>query len=129
MKKLVLLLFFSAIVVAACKKDEPLPLPATNTELLAKTWKPDTLLINGVNLTAFFQSTRITFSAGGTYILFDPAESDTGTWVFANNETQIILDPGDDQQVWQLIALNSQLLKIRTEDDGDVIDASWSPVQ
>lgn len=126
-KNLWLLFLAAGLAISACKKDET-PTPPTRTELLSKTWKPDTVLVDGQNLTLAFQNFRARFDANGTFILSDPIfGSDTGQWVFRNNETQIVLDPGSDEEVWDINTLNATKLKVTIEDPDEPAVLVFSP--
>ncbi|MFN3530238.1 MAG: hypothetical protein ACK417_10000 [Bacteroidia bacterium] len=131
-QKSIWLLFLGAgLMIAACKKEEtpdPTPPAPTRTEMLSKMWKPDTVLVNGTNATLFFANLRVNFNANGQYILNDPfLGSDTGQWVFRNSETQIVLDPGMDEEVWDINTLTATKLKVRIDDPDEVVDIVFSP--
>jgi len=134
-KKIFGLLFIAGLALAACKKEEtpaPTPTPTpqpTKTEMLAKIWKPDSVFQNGLNLTGLFATTRFTFRTDNKYIMTTPVGPDTGVWAFANNESQIILDPGPDQEVWNIQTLTNVLLRVRATNDDGEFRAQFSPAQ
>jgi hypothetical protein len=126
-KKILGLLFVAGMALSACKKEEtPAPQP-TNKELLSRTWKADSVLIDNVNVTSFFTGLRLTFRADNSYVSSSPTETDSGAWTFGSNETQIILDPGPDQEVWTIQTLTSSLLRISATADSSDLRAQFSP--
>jgi hypothetical protein len=130
-KKILGMLFVAGMALSACKKEEtPAPAPApTRTEMLTKTWKPDTLIVDGVNVTPLFASARFIFRTDNKYIITSTLSSDTGVWAFGNNETQLILDPGVDQEVWNIETLTTTLMRFNANTDDGSIRGQFSPVQ
>ncbi len=128
-KKLFLLTLVAGMALASCKKEEtpePEPQP-TKTEMLARTWKADSVFIDNQNSTILFTGLRFTFRTDNRYVVVSPLETDSGSWAFASNETQIILDPGPDQEVWAVQTLTSSLLRFTTSLEGDELRAQFSP--
>lgn len=128
-KKLFLLTLVAGMALASCKKEEtpePEPQP-TKTEMLARTWKADSVFIDNQNSTILFTGLRFTFRADNRYVVVSPFETDSGAWTFASNETQIILDPGPDQEVWTVQTLTSSLLRFTSTLDGEELRAQFSP--
>lgn len=128
-KKLFLLTLVAGMALASCKKEEtpePEPQP-TKTEMLARTWKADSVFIDNQNSTALFTGLRFTFRADNRYVVVSPLETDSGAWAFASNETQIILDPGPDQEVWTVQTLTSSLLRFTASLEGEELRAQFSP--
>lgn len=120
----------AGMLLVACKKEEtpePDPQP-TKTEMLVRTWKPDSVFIDNQNATLFFTGLRLTFRADNRYVAISPAETDSGAWTFASNESQIILDPGPDQEVWTIQTLTSSLLRFTSTVDSSDLRAQFSPV-
>lgn len=117
------------LALAACKK-EPVPIPEpipTKTEMLTKRWKVDSAFEDGINMTALFATLRFTFRVDSTYVFSTPFGSDSGRWNFAASETQIVLDPGPDQEVWNIETLTTSLLRINASDVDGTFSAQFSP--
>ncbi|MBA4303211.1 MAG: hypothetical protein C0424_03190 [Sphingobacteriaceae bacterium] len=117
------------LALAACKK-EPVPIPEpipTKTEMLTKSWKPDSLFVDGNNVTALFASARWAFRTDNKYVISTFLGADSGSWAFANNETQIVLDPGPDQEVWNIETLTTSLLRVNASDVDGTLRAQFSP--
>lgn len=126
-KKVLGWMLVAGMALVACKKEEtPAPEP-TKTELLSRAWKADSILINDQDASAFFPGFQLTFRTDNVYIALVPPDADSGTWTFANGETQIILDPGPDEEVWTIQTLSSTLLRISSDIDGDTFRAQFSP--
>jgi len=128
-KKLFGWMLVAGMVLVACKKEEtpePDPQPS-KTEMLVRTWKPDSVFIDNQNATLFFTGLRVTFRADNKYVAASPTETDSGAWTFANNETQIVLDPGPDQEVWTIQTLTSSLLRFTSTVDSSDLRAQFSP--
>lgn len=123
------LLFLSlSLLAGACKKETTDPPVDPQTELLAKTWKPDTLILDGVDRTILLQNARVRFTTNGRYYINDALlGNDSGSWVFANDKTEIVFDQGFNPERWQIIALNGNLLKVSSDHEGESMEASWSP--
>ena len=90
MKNLALLFIITGIIFnAACKKDQP----SENFKLLTgSSWQSDSLLANGVDasgpggiLENFAGVAKFNEDYTGSFGIY------TGTWRFANNETQIVI--------------------------------------
>ena len=119
----------AGVALASCKKEEtPAPEPQpTKTEMLVRTWKADSVFIDNQNSTVLFTGFRLTFRADNRYVAVSPLETDSGAWTFASNETQIVLDPGPNQEVWTIQTLTSSLLRITSSLDGEELRAQFSP--
>jgi hypothetical protein len=119
------------LALAACKK-EPVPIPEpepvpTKTQMLTKSWKADSLIVDGQNVTALFASARFTFRADNKYVFSTILGADSGAWAFANSETQIVLDPGPDQEIWNIETISASLLRVNASDPDGTLRAQFSP--
>jgi len=126
------LLFIAAsITFSACKKEdpiEPVPPAPTKKELLTKKWKADQVLVDSLDVTFFFSGFRLDFRADNTVIVTSPPEApDTSVWAFNATETQIILDPGVDEEVVDILTLTATQLKLRIADPDEEILFTMSP--
>ncbi|MEJ8755785.1 hypothetical protein WG947_02150 [Pontibacter sp. H259] len=110
MKKLKFLSYLMAALLlvtsVSCDDDDDDDASPNNTSLLtASTWKGDKLYYQGVDVTEDFspildvKATTIKFNANGTYTITADGTSDTGTWEFTNNETQVLMDEGTDDEL------------------------------
>lgn len=86
-----ILIFFSALFIISCSKDDD---ASERLVLLTTTiWEPVSLLVNGVDASGSGQLLEdfngdVNFNEDGTGTFGDYA----GTWAFAANETQIIIN-------------------------------------
>lgn len=125
----------SSLVFAGCdddKEKDPTPAPVvvqkSNKEILTvKSWKVNRYLIEGMDMTnePLFEEVKnmqIKFNNDGTYTATDatdPSASESGTWEFRSNETQLVMDPGTDETVSTITELKENSLKMnQTEDLG-----------
>jgi hypothetical protein len=103
---LVIILFY----LTACEEKEDEPQPATRTELLtAKPWKMNKILGNGIDVTNNpllpdnLKDMRVKFDPDGSYTMTSVIGSQTGSWAFADKETQLVLDPKTaDEVTWEV---------------------------
>jgi hypothetical protein len=115
---LVAILFF----VTACGDKEDAPKPPSRTELLAaKTWKINKILAsNGIDASndprlVAFKAMQFKFNADGSYTLTSLLGSQTGNWVFAENETKVVLDPNTAGALtFDIAELKDNAIKFRT---------------
>ncbi len=118
---------------SSCSKDEKVvQTPITRTQLLSKNWKQTDLLasIPGSAPTSVFltvmeacQRDNIwSFKADGTYVVSegstkclpsDPDQATSGTWLFTDAETKIIIDDVNEvPQTFTITELTTSSLKI-----------------
>jgi len=111
-------LLLSSLLVAAvgCKKDKD-PEPSKTALLTGTTWKESsqTMTINGVAgayTPPAASSSTYQFAAGGTLTVTEgSAAPQTGTWAFANNDTQLrITRPGNPPQSFEVFELTNNKL-------------------
>jgi hypothetical protein len=116
-------LFFAALLlqITACKDKDDDPEPISKTDLLtAKTWKMNKVLGNGLNITnepvvQEYKDMEITFRPDGTYVGSTTDGTVEGTWAFAENETELVFDPGTtDAYTWEIVELKENSLKLRS---------------
>jgi hypothetical protein len=119
MKAFPLLLVCSLLFASAgCKKDKD-NAPSKTAMLTGVTWKESsqTMTINGVAGTYTPPASDITtyqFGSDGKFTITDgTAAPQSGTWAFANNETQIkTTGAGNPSQTFEVYELSSNKLSI-----------------
>ncbi len=136
MKKAFLLLGFSLVVLAACEKEEKEE-PAESTATIVGTWKAERTSgfeYNQTTMDTVFtydfpiggvSSFQITFDANGTATVVDEGDTETGTYVYANN--QLTLSYDGDVEVFQVSELTATtMVWLQTEtytDNGETFYA------
>lgn len=131
------LVLLTALAFVACKKDDPAPAP-TKTELLTeKSWKVSALtvspglVVDGVSytdiyaqmdacsqddLSQFKASGQILYDEGPSKCSDDSPQVQTGTWLFAAGETEIIVTDADHVSYkYKLLELTATQLKVQYE--------------
>ncbi|MBC5774986.1 lipocalin family protein [Pontibacter sp. KCTC 32443] len=110
MKKLQFLTYLFAallmVTTVSCDEDDDDTTPDKESLLTAGEWTGDKIYVQGVDATDDFaelfdfdvKNSTISFSADGTYTADSDFGSDEGTWEFSEDETQIILDEGTDDE-------------------------------
>lgn len=97
MKKHILILTIFLAVIA-CKEDEVSAPEPTPSEMIARTWKVQSVLIDGqADNTTEYSSFRFIFNPDQTYRFIMPNERQ-GNWELVSNATSLTLDKGTDQE-------------------------------
>jgi hypothetical protein len=133
MKNLRYLLLPAVLCVAvSCKKDNESP--SKTAMLTGVTWKEasQTMTINGVagNYTPSASNlTTFQFASNGTLTVTEgTAAPRTGTWAFANNETQIkTTGAGNSNQTFEVFELSSNKLAIGVNYNQAQVQAAVAP--
>lgn len=110
MKKLQFLrLLFAALLmvtmVSCDNEDDDNATPNNQSLLTAGVWNGDKIYYQGIDVTEDFaaiidvKDTSIKFTKDGTYTITSDGSEEKGTWEFANNETQILMDKGTDDEM------------------------------
>jgi len=118
---------------AGCKKDKD-NAPSKTAMLTGVTWKEasQTMTINGVagNYTpSAANTTTFQFASNGTLTVTEgTAAPQTGTWAFANNETQIkTTGAGNTNQTFEVFELSSNKLAMGVSYNQAQIQAAVAP--
>jgi len=120
------LLFVTSLLLTfmSCKKDDPDPPPVTDVQFdkLSKTWKINTVSLDGVDKTSDYTGFQLTFSGTKGTPPFNYATSGrptlspwkaSGTWDFgAAPETQIIRDKGTADELSVTYAVTEATLTV-----------------
>ena len=123
--KISLALASVALLAAGCNKYDDGPgislLP--RTERVANTWVIDKATSGGQDITSAFDQYVLTLTSGGSatleadYTFFGVviSNSTTGTWSFANDQEELVLDFADDQAdaTYQILRLTTNELWLR----------------
>ncbi|MBO2010805.1 lipocalin family protein [Hymenobacter negativus] len=134
MKAIPFLLLSGLLFTAAgCKKDKE-NAPSKTAMLSGVTWKESsqTMTLNGVagNYTpSAANTTTYQFAANGTLTVTDGTSApETGTWAFANNETQIkTTGAGNNPQTFELFELSSNKLAFGVNYNQTQIQTALAP--
>jgi len=112
------------LTYSSCKKDDPAPEPITDVQLgkLAKTWKINTVTLDGVDKKADYPSFTLTLTGtkGNTSFGYTtsgrPSLSPwkaSGSWEFGTSpETQMIRDKGTADELAMTYAVTETTLSI-----------------
>jgi hypothetical protein len=114
------LLLIPLFLLTGCDDGDDEPQPANRKEILSlKPWKIKKVQASGINITnrpevSEFKDAQIKFEQDGTYTLTNETETRTGTWAFANNETELVLDPNTaDEFTMDIVSLRDNSAKFR----------------
>ncbi|MEM9833083.1 MAG: hypothetical protein AAF944_20785 [Bacteroidota bacterium] len=85
-------------LLAACQEEATDPAEPTPEELISRTWRVQSVQVNGQNEDAAdYSNFRFTFNANQTYRFLNPDEQQ-GSWQLIANATLMVLDQGTDQE-------------------------------
>ncbi len=98
---------FIALIFAGCQKYEDGPMFSirTRTERVANTWEIDNYKINDTDWTSLVGGYSETFSKDGNYSYTWGILNGTGTWKFANSQSDIQLTGSSNQEDRTLVIL------------------------
>lgn len=114
-----------ALLAMGCNKydDGPGISLIPRTERVANTWVIDKATSNGQDISSAYDQYVLTLTSGGSatleadYTLFGVviSNSTSGTWSFANDQEELVLDFSDDQAdgTYQILRLTSTELWLR----------------
>lgn len=138
MKKLQFLSYLFAallmVTLVSCDDDDDDATPDKEALLTAGVWTGSKIYYNGVDMTEDFssfldvESTTIRFFNDGTYTVDVDGNAEDGTWEYTNNQTQILMDKGtDDELVADVNKLTSTELWVEGDfaDMGDEIEVRF----
>lgn len=118
----VLFLSVSLIFVSSCKKDEDDP---DKTGLLTShIWNFDDLTTSSTNsdvqlminfVKALMTDATLEFTSGGSYTLTAMDESESGSWSFNTDETELLLDGSPAE----ILTLTSSVLEFKQQEDDE----------
>ncbi len=127
-KYALLLLLFSALVFASCKKDkDEEPAPPTKKELLSNKWKvADVKNASGTSVIGlplpqimclkdniFTLKTDDTYTIDEGAVVCEPSTAQSGTWRLTSNDAKIQFTPATgDPLTFDLIDVNTTTLQI-----------------
>ncbi|HEY4651060.1 MAG TPA: hypothetical protein VIG72_06575 [Pontibacter sp.] len=85
------------VTIASCSKDDDDDAtPDKDLLLTDQTWTGDKLLIGGQDVTILYKDritkTTLKFNTDGTYTFDSDGTTKTGSWEFANDQKQVIMD-------------------------------------
>ena len=128
MKKLSFFLVATALLFSSCGKDK------TKTELLTGSWKITNAVSGGTNVlsqqSACSKDDVITFLANGSTTIdegptkcstTDP-QTRTGTWRWATNETELIVDNG----IAKLVSLTEKTLVVSQSTSSSITEITFT---
>ncbi len=108
--------------------EEAYPITKADLGMLVRTWQLATYAENGVESEAPKQT--LTFNDDGTYALATEAELEKGSWttiLMAVNSTLILKTDASDTRYYQILALEEDLLNLRTQCEGIQVDEGYLP--
>ena len=113
MKKYFAIMLILAGAAGSCKKEDDTG--KTRTQLISRTWVPESVLFNGErDYSPYYAAISWTFRYNGTYTFIDPDGSTEGQWEFNSDETQVVLDKGAaHERTWEILSLTSKQWKIK----------------
>ncbi len=112
MKKIIGLLLFAAVLLSACKKDDPEP---TTAEKLQVKWNLNSIVATDYSttppdvITQNFINTLLEFRTNGTLYIQGSGVSDSSTYTILSD--RYLIDDGDSVEI---VTLNSTTLQLKS---------------
>ncbi|MEM9672607.1 MAG: hypothetical protein AAF992_08425 [Bacteroidota bacterium] len=118
MKNIAFILALFAL--AACKEESTDPAEPTPEELISRTWRVQSVQVNGQNEDAAdYSNFQFTFNANQTYRFLNPDEQQ-GSWQLIANATLLILDQGaEEEQQVAVFGLSETELTLEFTEESD----------
>ncbi len=115
---LLLLLVPALLTLGACKDDSPSgPGSDKKSILTAKPWKTTLFTIEGADARSLHWETT-TFKADGTVTgVQADGDTDSGTWEFNTDETQLIVKDLGPGYNWTILELTGSSLKVKDDNE------------
>jgi|GEM_PF-3784164 len=115
-----------ALTAAGCT-DSVDPNASKTTLLTNNTWTTTKYTVGGNDYRQFVQQTT-TFNADGTYSATFSNKTETGTWKFNVDETNLEMTEGSSGTVnWEILTLTASSLKLRATLMGQPVEYEGEP--